>query len=113
MEGQQSPTDKGIKMEELEKTESSPARVLTDGDQAPQHDEGTSTPHMTIDDIIKIIQPGNFQTAAGFLASGYFPRFKGLEEENIKYLQNKLLCQSPPYNMQELGDTLHQYSKSC
>lgn len=113
MEKQQSPTDKGLKMEELKKTESSPAKALTDEDQSSQHDEGTSTPHMTIDDIIKIIEPGSSQTATGFLASGHFPRFKDLEEKNLKHLQNKLLRQSPPYNMQELGDTLHQYSKSC
>lgn len=106
-----------FKLEELYDTNESPAGVSTDGgsqpDQTSQSGEGVSTIFMTTDDIAKIVRPNGPHTPADLFASGYFPRFKNLEEANLKYLQEKLIRQSPSYDMPELGNTLHQYSRCC
>lgn len=101
-----------------ETTKASPAEMPTESKIQPaqksQSNDGTSKLDTTIDEMLKILQPqgpDGPQTTTSFFTSGYFPRFKALEEENLKFLQEKLLRQSPPYNMQDLGDTLHQYSK--
>lgn len=79
-----------MKLEELQDSNASPAKVSTNdnnqSDQPSQNSDGTPTSFMTIDDMVKIVQPGGPHTAAGFLASGYFPRFKALEEAHLKYL---------------------------
>lgn len=106
-----------FKLEELHDTNKSPAGVSTDGgsqpDQTSQSGEGVSTIFMTTDDIAKIVRPSGSHTPADSFVSRHFPRFKDLEKANLKYLQEKLIRQSLPYDMPELGNTLHQYSRCC
>lgn len=103
-----------MSLKELQDTHANPADISTNDnnqlDQTSQKGDGTSTSYMTNDDKVKIIQPDGLHTAASLFSSGYFPRFKALEEANLKYLLDRLTRQSSPYDMQELGNTLHQYS---